>query len=60
MKATLRAECQQRGIPLTDAQIEQFCTFGAELLEKNRVMNLTAITEPEAVARLHLPTAFPC
>lgn len=53
MEATLRAECQSRGIPLTDAQIEQFCKFGAALLEKNRVMNLTAITEPDAVARLH-------
>ena len=27
--------------------------FGELLLEKNKVMNLTAITEPEAVARLH-------
>lgn len=53
MEATLREECRRRGIPLTDAQIEQFCAFGAALLEKNRVMNLTAITEPDAVARLH-------
>lgn len=28
--------------------------FAARLLEKNKVMNLTAITEPEDVARLHL------
>ena len=28
--------------------------FAALLLEKNKVMNLTAITEPEAVAQLHL------
>lgn len=53
MEATLREECRRRGIPLTDAQIGQFCAFGAALLEKNRVMNLTAITEPDAVARLH-------
>lgn len=53
MQATLREECRRRGISLTDAQVEQFCAFGAALLEKNRVMNLTAITEPQAVARLH-------
>lgn len=28
--------------------------YGALLLEKNQVMNLTAITEPEQVARLHM------
>ena len=28
--------------------------FGEMLVEKNKVMNLTAITEPGAVARLHL------
>ena len=28
-------------------------TICRELLEKNKVMNLTAITEPEAVAKLH-------
>lgn len=28
--------------------------YGALLLEKNRVMNLTAITQPEQVARLHM------
>ena len=27
--------------------------YGRELLEQNKVMNLTAITEPEQVARLH-------
>lgn len=38
---------------LSPAQIDTFCAFGQALIEKNRVMNLTAITEPEAVARLH-------
>ena len=38
---------------LTEQQLEQFALFGELLVEKNKVMNLTAITEPEAVANLH-------
>ena len=53
MKNTLRAECGRLNIPLTEAQLSQFEVFGNALLEKNKVMNLTAITEPEAVAKLH-------
>lgn len=33
---------------------EQLELYGRMLLEKNRVMNLTAITEPDQVARLHM------
>ena len=40
------------GLPQTAAP--QLLAFAARLLEKNQVMNLTAITEPEAVAKLHL------
>ena len=50
MKEILRREAP---VPLSDAQLETFCRFGEALLEQNKVMNLTAITEPEAVARLH-------
>ncbi len=39
--------------PMTDTQLDRFCQFGEALIEKNKVMNLTAITEPQAVARLH-------
>ena len=53
MKQTLLSECARLGIPLTEAQAEQFCRFGTALIEQNKVMNLTAITEPEAVAQLH-------
>lgn len=54
MKQTLTAECERLGIaPLTQEQIDKFCAFGEALIEKNKVMNLTAITEPEAVAKLH-------
>lgn len=53
MKQTLLAEAERLGLSLTDGQLDQFCAFGAALLEKTKVMNLTAIIEPEAVARLH-------
>ena len=44
---------QEAPVALSEAQIETFCRFGEALLEQNKVMNLTAITEPEDVARLH-------
>ena len=53
MLQTLLDSCAALGVPLTAAQAEQLCEFGARLLEQNRVMNLTAITEPQAVAKLH-------
>lgn len=53
MKQTLLAGLPAYGRTLTEAQAETFCRFGEELLEKNKVMNLTAITEPAAVAQLH-------
>lgn len=39
-------------IPSQAAQ--QLAQYGAMLLEKNQVMNLTAITEPDKVAQLHM------
>lgn len=53
MKQTLSSEAARLGIALTDEQISQMCRFSEALLEKNKVMNLTAITEPQAVAKLH-------
>ena len=53
MKQTLLAECARLDIPLSEAQAEQFCQFGNALIEQNKVMNLTAITDPGAVAKLH-------
>lgn len=52
MRATL-----ERGLPelgLGPEIIEPLEAFSRMLLEKNRVMNLTAITEPKDVAALHL------
>ncbi len=53
MEQTLREECARLGLALTQEQLALLCRFGEALLEKNKVMNLTAITEPAAVARLH-------
>lgn len=33
--------------------VDRLCDYAQLLLEKNQVMNLTAITQPDAVARLH-------
>ncbi len=53
MKETLLAGLPALGLTLEAKQIETLCAFGRALLEQNRVMNLTAITEPQAVAQLH-------
>ncbi|MBQ7871025.1 MAG: 16S rRNA (guanine(527)-N(7))-methyltransferase RsmG [Oscillospiraceae bacterium] len=53
MKQTLLTEAAALGLPLTEEQARQFAAFGEALIEKNKVMNLTAITEPLAVAKLH-------
>ena len=39
---------------LDTSRVETLERFSSLLLEKNEVMNLTAITEPDAVAQLHL------
>ena len=41
------------GIQLSDEQIEQFLTYYEMLIEKNKVMNLTAITDFDEVLEKH-------
>ena len=53
MKKTLLAGLAAMPFVLSDAQTDTLCAFGEALLEQNKVMNLTAITEPAAVAQLH-------
>ena len=53
MTETLLAGIKEMNLEITEEQISLFCAFGAEMLEKNKVMNLTAIKEPSAVAELH-------
>lgn len=52
MEQILREGLAALSLP-TDAAVP-LMAFSARLLETNKVMNLTAITEPEDVARLHL------
>lgn len=54
MQDTLHTGAQQMGIELTPAQEQTLCAFADAMLKKNEVMNLTAITDPVAVAKLHL------
>lgn len=48
------------GLVLEDYQIRQFCRFEELLLETNRVMNLTAITDPGEVAVKHMADSLSC
>lgn len=54
MRETLRDGLQELGLALTQERQETLCAFARAMIEKNQVMNLTAITEPTAVAKLHL------
>lgn len=50
---SLRKGFEAWNIELSDRQIEQFMTYYEMLIEKNKVMNLTAITEYEEVVHKH-------
>lgn len=54
MYETLRAELSALDLPLPEQSCQGLCAFGEAVVEQNKVMNLTAITEPAAVAKLHL------
>lgn len=45
---------EQMGLEVPPGAARELCRYGGWLLEKNRVMNLTAITEPVDVAHLHM------
>lgn len=44
----------EAGLSFTPLQLEQFSRYYELLVETNKVMNLTAITEPEEVAVKHM------
>lgn len=54
MKQALIDQLGQWGMSLPEERLDALCAFGEAVLRQNEVMNLTAITEPSAVARLHL------
>ena len=54
MYETLTAGLPQLGLELGEDTCRKLCAFGEAVVEQNKVMNLTAITEPDQVAKLHL------
>lgn len=53
MKTALTTGLSELDIQLGEADADLLCLYGQRLIEKNQVMNLTAITDPAEVARLH-------
>ena len=49
----LKRKSEQLEVELTEQQLEQFKTYYEMLIEKNKVMNLTAITEKDEVIDKH-------
>ena len=54
MYETLIGGLEAMELPLPEERSRQLCAFGEAVVAQNEVMNLTAITEPTAVAKLHL------
>ena len=54
MRQTLDAGLPGLGLELPEETRQKLCDFGAAVVRQNEVMNLTAITDPEQVAKLHL------
>ena len=53
IKNRLSQLCEQEGISLSEKQLGQFQRYMELLVEWNRKMNLTAITDPEGVTVKH-------
>ncbi len=54
MKEALGEALAGAGMEISAEIQQKLCDFGCAVVEQNKVMNLTAITEPAQVARLHL------
>ncbi len=52
--------CEELGITLNEVQKQQFITFYEYLVEKNKVMNLTGITEFQEVLVKHFLDSLAC
>ena len=58
--STLENGCKELGIELSQKQKDQFIQFYEFLVEKNKVMNLTGITEFEEVLTKHFLDSLSC
>ena len=54
MLETLSEGLPRLGLELPEDVQQTLCAFGEGVVKQNEVMNLTAITDPEQVAKLHL------
>ena len=54
MLTTLTQGLPALGLTLPEETLHTLCAFGEGVVKQNEVMNLTAITDPEQVAKLHL------
>lgn len=54
MRKTLEGGLPDLGLTLPENTLDTLCAFGHAMVKQNEVMNLTAITEDTAVAKLHL------
>ena len=54
MQHALAQGLEELSLSLDPSTQEKLCAFGQAVIEQNKVMNLTAITEPAQVAKLHL------
>ena len=54
MRETLDQGLEALKLDLPEAARDTLCAFGQAVIRQNEVMNLTAITEPRQVAKLHL------
>ena len=54
MLTTLEAGLPLLGLELPEKTRQTLCDFGSAVVKQNEVMNLTAITAPDQVAKLHL------
>lgn len=59
-RSELEQALKAMGLTVTDGQLSQFCAFNERLVETNKVMNLTAITDPKGVAIKHMADSLSC
>ena len=51
--ALLKADAEKLGILINDEQLQKFELLSELLVEQNKTMNLTAITDPDGIAVKH-------